>query len=166
MALRIKEPKIGDWDYDGVCNPEGRANFNNKTFSVGVFQWVEKTSGKGMKRSPVLHRVKGQCSEADEVYKKAEQYIKQNRLEGKDVYRILKRRKTFEKPLTRELIDEILKKNKEGWNVDKMARHFKITRFRVRSAVALTQLRAAAPGTWPKAFGHLPPVEFPATPKE
>lgn len=84
MALRIKEPKAGDWDYDGMCRPG--SNWSNNansqlTFSVGIFQWAAKASGKGVKRTAVVKRVSGYCNNPQDVYDRAEKYIVEN-LEG------------------------------------------------------------------------------------
>ena len=32
MALRIKEPKAGDWDYDGSCTPGSYYYYSQLTF--------------------------------------------------------------------------------------------------------------------------------------
>jgi hypothetical protein len=56
MALRIKEPKLGDWDYDGSCAPGGDS-VRWGTFSVGIFQWEARASGKGIKRGKVVKRI-------------------------------------------------------------------------------------------------------------
>ena len=42
-----------------------------KTFSVGIFQWLLKASGKGLKKSKVKYRVKGYTSNPEPVYKRA-----------------------------------------------------------------------------------------------
>ena len=62
----------GKHDFDGSCAPFGReAFFGQKTFSVGIFQWLRKSSGKGLKRGPVKVRVSGYVSDADKVYARA-----------------------------------------------------------------------------------------------
>jgi len=63
-------------DYSGKCAPavsntEGIYR-GQETFSVGIFQWRPKASGKGLKKSVVKYRVRGRCSDAAEVYKHAE----------------------------------------------------------------------------------------------
>ena len=42
-------------------------------FSVGIFQWVAKSSRKGLKKSAVIHRVKGHIDCPERVYKRAEE---------------------------------------------------------------------------------------------
>lgn len=66
-------PQIGKHGFSGSYMPTA-ANFSNTnvaTFSVGLFKWVAKKGGKGCKSSAILIRVKGYCSQADEVYAKA-----------------------------------------------------------------------------------------------
>ncbi|HEY2588403.1 MAG TPA: DUF4304 domain-containing protein [Tepidisphaeraceae bacterium] len=46
------------------------------TFSVGVYQWVPKSSGKGLKKSKTI-RVVGYVVEPDKVYERAEQLCRQ-----------------------------------------------------------------------------------------
>ncbi len=61
------------WDYDGSCKPGGRSAYSGcSTFSVGIFQWVPRGNGKGIKRGKVVQRVKGSTSAPDEVYAKAQ----------------------------------------------------------------------------------------------
>ena len=57
--------------FDGSCKPGGGQWFNNQTFSVGIFQWLPKSVGKGLKRSAVKYRVKGHCDVAEKVYSRA-----------------------------------------------------------------------------------------------
>lgn len=76
-GLRQKEPQAYSFDYDGSCRPNN-ANVShgwNNTFSVGIFQWVPMASGKGLKRSAVVHRIRGYSSNPQEVYDKAEKWI-------------------------------------------------------------------------------------------
>ena len=44
-----------------------------KTFSVGIFRWLLKVSGKGLKKSAVMYRVKGYTSNPEPVYKRAKE---------------------------------------------------------------------------------------------
>lgn len=60
-------------DFDGNCKPGSKGWWNNKTFSVGIFQWLPKSGGKGLKRSAVKYRVKGKCDVAEIVYARAAQ---------------------------------------------------------------------------------------------
>ena len=78
MALRIKEPKAGDWDYDGACAiPANMVYHGWVTFSVGIFQWVPRSGGKGIKRGKVMQRIRGYCGNPQEVYDRAEAYIRE-----------------------------------------------------------------------------------------
>lgn len=63
--------KTGKHDFDGGYMPGIERHNWNQTFSVGVFQWVLKVSGNGIKRSAVKVRVRGQCHDAEKVYAKA-----------------------------------------------------------------------------------------------
>jgi hypothetical protein len=42
-----------------------------QTFSLGIFQWLPKAGGKGLKRGKVVQRVKGQTSEPEPAYERA-----------------------------------------------------------------------------------------------
>ena len=44
-----------------------------ETFSVGIFQWVPRISGKGLKRSKVKYRVRGKHDNYEKVYARARQ---------------------------------------------------------------------------------------------
>lgn len=56
--------------YDGNCKP-GKHYSEQQTFSVGIFQWLPKASGKGVKRSAVKYRVRGNIDNADAVFARA-----------------------------------------------------------------------------------------------
>ena len=63
-------------DYSGSCAPQyaGQQVLTmQNTFSVGIFQWLPKASGKGLKKSAVIVRVKGYISEPEKVYQKAKE---------------------------------------------------------------------------------------------
>ena len=72
-----ENPKAYDYDWAGACKPGGREAFNSITFSVGVFQWLPKSSGKGLKRGKVIKRIKGYSAKPEEVYKQADQLCKE-----------------------------------------------------------------------------------------
>ncbi len=58
--------------FDGHCKPGGGADhISQATFSVGIFQWLPKTGGTGLKRSAVKYRVKGAVNNAEAVYARA-----------------------------------------------------------------------------------------------
>jgi len=65
--------EIGKHGYSGSCAPIGSEYFGNNTFSVGIFEWLPKVGGKGLKKSAVKVRVKGPFSRAEYVYRKAKQ---------------------------------------------------------------------------------------------
>lgn len=61
-------------DFNGECAPGNLNYFSNETFSVGIFQWIPKTSGKGLKKSSVKFRIKGFCSNPEKVYDAANRF--------------------------------------------------------------------------------------------
>lgn len=71
------ELKAYDWAYDGHCKPQNGVNYSSMwaTFSVGVFQWLPKARGKGLKRGKVVKRFSGPTNHPEIVYQKAEAYI-------------------------------------------------------------------------------------------
>lgn len=67
-------------DYSGSCGPGSSFNmsaYTQETFSVGIFQWLPKSSKNGLKKSSVKVRVSGKVSDPDKVYAKAEEICKQ-----------------------------------------------------------------------------------------
>jgi hypothetical protein len=72
--MRKIQPEAGKHDYDGGYKPENSLPFGEtcKTFSVGIFRWLPKVNGKGLKRSAVIFRVKGPVSMEEKVYETAE----------------------------------------------------------------------------------------------
>lgn len=67
------QPEAGKHDFFGACDPRVEISTYN-TFSVGVFRWERKSSGRGLKKSPVLLRISGLVSEADRVYSEARRW--------------------------------------------------------------------------------------------
>jgi len=59
------------YDFDGSCAPGGVWGGLHGTFSVGIFQWLPKSSNKGLKRSPVKYRVSGSTHKAETIYSRA-----------------------------------------------------------------------------------------------
>jgi hypothetical protein len=61
-----------DWSVD--CDPEKNilGSYRYGTFSVGIFQWINAKSYKGLKKSQVKYRIKGETSYPDTVYRRAE----------------------------------------------------------------------------------------------
>ena len=65
-------PMLRRHGWEGACAPKGPLNtLGMQSFSVGVFQWLPKTSGMGLKRSPAKVRVVGPMNEPEKVYEKA-----------------------------------------------------------------------------------------------
>lgn len=61
-------------DFSGSCVPGGSGNYGQSTFSVGIFQWLPKSGGKGLKKSAVIIRVKGYVSKPEAVYARASEF--------------------------------------------------------------------------------------------
>lgn len=53
------EHREGTHGFAGQCAPSAYGLGAHETFSVGIFQWVTKADGKGLKRGKVLMRVRG-----------------------------------------------------------------------------------------------------------
>jgi hypothetical protein len=51
------------------------------TFSVAVFQWLPKSSGKGLKRSKSIKRISGRVNEYAQVYARAELFCVEKGME-------------------------------------------------------------------------------------
>lgn len=62
--------------YSGSCDPS-KTNWSFKTFSVGIFQWVPRSSGEGFKKGKVLVRVEGFTNDPEKVYSKAQEICEQ-----------------------------------------------------------------------------------------
>ena len=62
--------EAGKHGFSGACVP-GSGWPGQHTFSVGVYEWVPKASGKGCKKSAVKVRVSGPIDDYDRVYAKA-----------------------------------------------------------------------------------------------
>ena len=70
--------EAGKHDFTGACAPSHAfASRSWITFSVGVFQWLPKASGKGLKRGPVKVRVAGLVSDPEAVNAKAREIAAQ-----------------------------------------------------------------------------------------
>ena len=61
----------GSCDYSGYWSSDSNSCSLNNTFSVGIFKWLSKKTGHGLKKSKVLFRVKGYVSNPSLVYKTA-----------------------------------------------------------------------------------------------
>ena len=58
----------GKYDYSGAWTGETR----NKTVSVGIFKWISNCDGKRLRKTAVIHRVKGQVAEYKQICAEAE----------------------------------------------------------------------------------------------
>ncbi len=74
----MQEPEAYRWDYER--NPWDSAG-GATTFSVGVFQWLPKAGGKGLKKSKSI-RVLGYTAEPLRVYTKAQELCDRLNAEG------------------------------------------------------------------------------------
>lgn len=74
LDITTPEPALGKHgfiSYEGHAG-ECKSAWADKTgFSLGVFQWVPRADGRGLKPGPVKVRVKGVFSKAALVYQKA-----------------------------------------------------------------------------------------------
>jgi hypothetical protein len=68
---RFKNPKAGDYDYEGIPNPIC------DTFSIGIFQWVPTADGKRIKRGKVIKRIKGYPSDIETAVFNADKYCQE-----------------------------------------------------------------------------------------
>ena len=69
-------PQAGKHGFDGACAPDSALGCKWDTFSVGVFEYVEKRS-VGLKRGKVKVRVKGPTSDPERVFAKAREIVEQ-----------------------------------------------------------------------------------------
>ena len=64
----MEKQEEGKHWYAGQCGPQIGGRLLYKTFSVGIFKWVKKSSGKGFKKSAVIYRVYGKSDNPSDVY--------------------------------------------------------------------------------------------------
>lgn len=71
--------EAGRHAFDGQWAPGRRALIYSaqETFSVGIFEWLPKSNGKGVKRGPVKVRVKGSVINPGRVTQRAEEIAAQ-----------------------------------------------------------------------------------------
>jgi len=66
----------GKHDYSGSYDPNALVkppySGSARTFSVGIFKWLPRANGKGLKKSAVVYRIRGLRSYPEEVYDAAE----------------------------------------------------------------------------------------------
>lgn len=70
--MKTDRKQLYKHDYFGSCIPENSGGLWH-TFSVGIFKWLQKSDGIGLKKSTVIFRLYGNSSNPDEVYKAAEE---------------------------------------------------------------------------------------------
>lgn len=71
--------KTNKHEYSGAWAPprDGSRFFSqSNTFSLGIFQWVAKDSGKGLRKTAVKVRVSGPTHTPETVYAKADEIVK------------------------------------------------------------------------------------------
>jgi hypothetical protein len=59
-------------DYSGKCVPNTKTHHWNRTFSFGIFQWIPKSSCKGLKKSVVKYRIIGPTTKSLKMHKRAD----------------------------------------------------------------------------------------------
>ena len=64
-------PELGKYDFDGECAPHRNPKHSWATFTLGIFEWVAKSGGKGLKRDKILVRVKGETANPGPAYEEA-----------------------------------------------------------------------------------------------
>ena len=69
--------EVGKHGYEGACAPGGgvSCSWNQETFSVGIFEWVPRSCGKGVKRGKVKVRVSGPVDMPERVYARADAVV-------------------------------------------------------------------------------------------
>jgi len=71
-------PVIHRHDFSGGCSPKEMGRFpGQETFSVGIFEWLPKASGHGLKKGPVKVRVRAFCCAVEEVERVARRICKE-----------------------------------------------------------------------------------------
>jgi len=71
----MQRPKPYQWDYDRA-GAEVMISSGFRTFSIGVFQWLPKASGKGLKRSTTI-RVNGYVADPQRAFDRADELCRQ-----------------------------------------------------------------------------------------
>lgn len=75
----VRHQKPGTHAFAGSCAPGAlnQLSGGQETFSVGIFEWLPKANGKGVKKGPVKVRLRGSMSDPDEVYSAARRVCEQ-----------------------------------------------------------------------------------------
>ena len=68
--------EAGKYGFSGACRP-GRGWSGQNTFSVGIFKWIPKASGSGLKKTAVRVRVIGSTSRPEMVDARAAEIVKE-----------------------------------------------------------------------------------------
>jgi hypothetical protein len=71
MITRKDRKQEGKHDWSGSCSPGSFVL--NATFSVGIFEWVLTSDGKGLKKTAVKYRIKGYSSNPEAVYARSDE---------------------------------------------------------------------------------------------
>ena len=83
----MSEPKAYEYSFSGHYAPRGDVSRHssgwNTTFSFGVFQWLPKSGGKGLKKGKVVKRISGLCADYPLVVAKAQAYCDEMNKEAK-----------------------------------------------------------------------------------
>lgn len=64
---KMNRKELNRHDFSGSYAP-GSIMASQRTFSVGIFKWIARANGSGLKKSAVIHRVRGYVFDPDEVY--------------------------------------------------------------------------------------------------
>lgn len=61
----------GEYDFVPLANGVGYFGSASNTLSVGIFQWIYKADGHGLKKSKAVYRVKGPADMWQEINERA-----------------------------------------------------------------------------------------------
>lgn len=75
MANSSTPKEAGKHGWSASCAPGG-GSYSYNTFSIGVFQWIPR-SRDGVKRGPVLVRVRGSSASAQKMFDRANEIAEQ-----------------------------------------------------------------------------------------
>lgn len=84
--------KPGEYDFVRLTGPI----FTYETLSVGIFQWVYKADGHGLKKSKAVYRVKGPAHRWQEINERARCLCTVWNSAGVDVEKVEYKRKKSE----------------------------------------------------------------------
>lgn len=69
--------KLGEYDFVPLGSGVGYFGSASATLSVGIFQWVYKADGRGLKKSKAVYRIKGPESKWQEINERAKYLCEQ-----------------------------------------------------------------------------------------